>query len=107
MNCLIASVREIFNDGVMRATAIEQMVHLEWLNNDCGYLCKQVVKDLFKVERMIEADPNLKGWMCGSERENTEMHKILEKVGGRQCLRDKKSIWFSKLLKKEPLCAIQ
>lgn len=74
--------REVFNDGVLRATLIkDNWVVVEWLTDKVGYLSKQAVKDLKELERFI-VKKNWSGWMLGSEIENTGMHKLIERFGG-------------------------
>ncbi len=88
-------MREIFNDGVMRATLLRtNWVVVEWLTNTSGYLSKTVVKDLYKIEEFTK-QKGLKGWVLGSEVENTDMHRLIEKFGGKfQTERDGFKIFF-------------
>jgi hypothetical protein len=76
-------MQEIFNDGVMRATLIkDNWVWIEWLTNKVGYLSKTVVRDLHKIEGKIVLNSWM-GWMLASEKENTNMHKLIERFGGK------------------------
>lgn len=76
-------MREIFNDGVMKATLLRNnWVVVEWLTNKVGHLSKTVVKDLHKLETFI-IQKKLMGWVLGSEIENTDMHKLIERFGGK------------------------
>jgi hypothetical protein len=75
-------MHEIFNDGVMRATVLNNgWVVVEWLTDTIGYLSKTVVKDLRALEAFIRSK-GLQGWVLGSEVGNTNMHKLIEKFGG-------------------------
>lgn len=75
-------MREIFNDGVMRATLLDnRWICVEWLTDTIGYLSKTVVKDLHKLERFIK-QKHLNGWILGSEKENSDMHKLIARFGG-------------------------
>lgn len=75
--------REIFNDGVLRATLVKNdWVVVEWLTDKIGYLSKTVVKDMRDLETFIERK-KWKGWMLGSETENVHMHKLIERFGGK------------------------
>jgi hypothetical protein len=79
----VSEYKELFNDGVLRATLVpNDLVCVEWLTNKVGYLSKTVVKDLHHIESLIKQQ-NLKGWVLGSEVENTNMHKLITKFGGR------------------------
>lgn len=72
----------VFNDGVLRATLVENhWVCVEWLTDTIGYLSKTVVKDLKLIEEMCRNN-NWRGWILGSELENQGMHRLIEKFGG-------------------------
>lgn len=76
-------MQEIFNDEVLKATLLDSnWVWVEWLNNTLGYLSKTVVKDLYYIEGICKTNRH-EGWILGSERENTVMHGLIEKFGGR------------------------
>lgn len=66
----------------MKATLLDdRYVCVEWLTNKIGYLSKTVVKDLHRLEDFIKRK-HFKGWVLGSEVENTGMHKLIVRFGG-------------------------
>lgn len=72
---------KIFNDGVLEAIRYENdWVFVHWLQNEHGKLQKQLIKDLFHVERMI-LKSKLMGWFTDSELGHKDFHKLLVKFG--------------------------
>ena len=72
----------VFNDGVMGAELIhENWLFIYWINNTIGFMPKRLVRDFRKMETLIR-ERGWKGWLMNSEKDHTQMHKMIEKVGG-------------------------
>lgn len=86
----------VFNDGVLEATLLPELwVVVRWLTNQRGRLSKTVVKDLHRLDREI-VKQGWRGWLCGSEPENTEMHRLIEKFGAERCGEAPDAVFFRK-----------
>lgn len=86
----------IFNDGIMQADIIQKgWVFLTWINNEVGHLPVSLVKDLKRVEAIIKSE-RLKGWVCNSEKDHPQMHKILKRVGAQVYDEDNEVFFFKK-----------
>jgi hypothetical protein len=85
-----------FDDGVMRAQMLTQgWVFLYWVNNTLGRLPVKLVKDLRHLEKMIRLK-GWTGWVCNSEKEHLQTHKLLKRVGAEVYDEDPKYLFFKK-----------
>lgn len=86
----------IYNDGVMELTPVNGWIFIFWITNDRGRLSKTLIRGVRWIEQMITRSTIWKGWVCNSERDHTEMHKVIERMGGRKCDEDPDLIFFKK-----------
>lgn len=74
----------VYDDGVMGAELIhDDWLFIYWINNAIGHLPRKLVRDFRAMEVLIR-ERRWKGWLMNSEKDHTEMHKIIRKVGGEQ-----------------------
>lgn len=66
-----------------------------WPNNKKGRLSKMLVKRLRQIERQMPG-AGFNGWLCNSETDHTEMHRLIESFGARRYATSDGLIWFRK-----------
>ena len=89
----------IYDDGVLRAELVHNgWLFIRWINNTIGHLPKTLVKSFRLMEKKIQEN-NWKGWLINSEKDHPEMHKLLEKVGGKKYDEDEDYLFFMKEFK--------
>ena len=87
----------VFLSGDLEARqADDGWIFVFWITNDKGRLSKQMVKNLRMIEKAISANPALRGWICSSEREHAEMHKLIRKFGADDYGSDDEMLFFKK-----------
>jgi len=71
-----------------------------WVNHDNGRLSKSFIKKLKEFENRFK-EMKFSGWICNSEIDHTEMHKIIEKFGAERYFFDEgqQLYWFRKKIK--------
>ena len=74
---------------------IGNWIFIYWKTNKLGYLPISLVKDFKKSEELIKKR-KYPGWICNSEKDHKEMHKIIERLGGQQYADDGELVWFRK-----------
>ena len=66
-----------------------------WPKNLTGRLSKELVKRLKMLERQMPG-AGFKGWLCNSEEDHEEMHRLIEKFGAKPYAVEHGLIWFNK-----------
>lgn len=74
---------------------IGNWVFIYWKSNKLGHLPVSFLKGVKKTEQLINSK-KLPGWICNSEKEHKEMHKIIERLGGQKYADDGELVWFRK-----------
>lgn len=86
----------VFDDGVMGAELVHgDWLFIYWINNAIGHMPKRLVKNFRKMEKLIR-ERGWKGWLMNSEKDHTEMHRLIKKVGGVEYDEDDKLLFFKK-----------
>lgn len=89
---------DFFNDGVMSAQLLPKgWLFLYWETNDSGRLPIRLVKNLKAMERIITQN-KWSGWVCNSEKDHTDFHKLLKRVGAQIYDEDDQVYFFKKEL---------
>ena len=66
-----------------------------WPKNKAGRLSKELIKRLKAIEAQIPG-VGFRGWICNSEKEHTDMHKLIEKFGARPYSENAHLLFFKK-----------
>lgn len=74
---------------------IGNWVFIYWRTNELGHLPVSFLKGVKQSEQLI-VDNKYPGWICNSEKEHKEMHKIIERLGGVKYSEDPELVWFRK-----------
>lgn len=91
-------MRKIFDNGTLEGDLLEEIdnwVFLYWKTNKLGHLPVSFLKGVKKSEELIRNE-KYKGWICNSEKDHKEMHKIIERLGGQKYSEDNELFWFRK-----------
>ena len=80
-------------DGILETNQASDWLFLRWA--DPGKFKKRFVKAFRTAEKMVK-DAGLKGWYCTSERDHTEMHKLIQRVGAVPYASSDTEIFFKK-----------
>ena len=85
-----------YTDEFIEATPVyNNWLFIYWPKNKTGRLSKEMIKRLRIIETQIPG-VGFRGWLCNSEKDHAEMHRLIQKFGAKPYSENKDLIFFKK-----------